>query len=163
MLFSRAALQQVGLLDERFFLVYEESDWCFRARRQGFACVMAPQAKVWHKIGASFGSELSPLRAYFSTRNQLLFGANHLQRKDRLRLLLRALARLSPRLNLGARGAAPWKRLWWGLAEARADLRRRKADPVQRAARRGVYDYLRGRFGDCPPVVRELNRVWVRP
>ena len=37
-LFFRAAVvRQIGLLDERFFLVYEDNDWCFRARRAGFA------------------------------------------------------------------------------------------------------------------------------
>jgi GT2 family glycosyltransferase len=66
-----AVARQIGLLDERFFLVYEDSDWCFRAARR-IRCVSVP--RVWHKVGTSFGTaEASPLRTYFSTRNKLLW------------------------------------------------------------------------------------------
>src|SRR5437667_353730 len=82
------------LLDERFFLVYEDSDWCFRARRAGFECVTVPTARVWHKIGTSFGSEASPLRTYFSTRNKLLWAEKHVSRREWWRILRGALRRL---------------------------------------------------------------------
>ena len=72
--FARAKVwREIGLFDSRFFLVYEESDWCFRARRAGYRCRVVPEARVWHKVAGSFGGEASPLRAYFSARNQLLF------------------------------------------------------------------------------------------
>lgn len=72
MLLRRAALERVGLLDERFFMYYEESEWCVRASRAGFRILFAPQAKLWHKIplDARFDKEYL---AYYMTRNRLLF------------------------------------------------------------------------------------------
>jgi GT2 family glycosyltransferase len=72
MLISRRALAKVGLLDERFFMYFEESEWCVRATRAGFRIHFVPQAKIWHKIplDARFDKEYL---AYYMTRNRLLF------------------------------------------------------------------------------------------
>lgn len=72
MLLRRAALERVGLFDERFFMYFEETEWCVRARRAGFRILFAPQAKLWHKIplNARFDKEYL---AYYMTRNRLLF------------------------------------------------------------------------------------------
>ncbi len=72
MLLRCAALERVGLLDERFFMYFEETEWCVRARRAGFRILFAPQAKLWHKIplNARFDKEYL---AYYMTRNRLLF------------------------------------------------------------------------------------------
>ncbi len=72
MLLRRAALERVGLLDERFFMYFEETEWCVRARRAGFRMLFAPRAKLWHKIpmNARFDKEYL---AYYMTRNRLLF------------------------------------------------------------------------------------------
>ena len=160
MLFRREALDRIGLLDERFFLVYEESDWCFKARRAGYSCLMAPTARIWHKIGASFGSEQSPLRAYFSTRNQLLWGANNLDDSSRRRLWRRVVLRHVPPLSLGT-SSTPWvKRLAWGLPQWWRNAKRMWCDPVQQASRLGLFDYALRRFGDCPAKIRKLNTAW---
>ncbi|NWF79886.1 MAG: glycosyltransferase family 2 protein, partial [Chloroflexi bacterium] len=60
------------LLDERFFMYFEETEWCVRARRAGFRMLFAPRAKLWHKIplNARFDKEYL---AYYMTRNRLLF------------------------------------------------------------------------------------------
>ena len=109
-LFFRASVaRQIGLFDERFFLVYEDSDWCFRARRAGFGCVTVPLARVWHKIGTSFGSEASPLRTYFSVRNKLLWAEKNVSRREWWRILRVALRRLYPsaRSRQASRGLDP--------------------------------------------------------
>jgi len=72
LLVKRAVLEQVGLLDERFFTYYEETEWCVRARRAGFKIVHMPRAKVWHKIPLD-ARESSPSVHYYMTRNRLLF------------------------------------------------------------------------------------------
>lgn len=72
LLVKRAVVEQVGLLDERFFAYYEEGEWCVRARRAGFKIVHVPQAKIWHKIPLDARSR-SPLVHYYMTRNRLLF------------------------------------------------------------------------------------------
>lgn len=152
-LFARAsALQTIGLFDERCFLVYEESDWCFRARKQGLGCRIVPQAIVWHKVASSFGSESSPLRAYFSARNQLLFAERHLPKAAWLKLLRRSLKRFLPKfLAPKANGVFP-KKYYWALRESWQLWQ----NPKQIAIRKGVLDYLLRRFGDCPNEIRSL-------
>ena len=44
----RAAVEQVGLLDEGFFLYVEDIDWCYRMRRCGWSVVYVPAARVIH-------------------------------------------------------------------------------------------------------------------
>lgn len=49
----RAVLEQVGLLDEQFFMYAEEVDWCYRVRAAGWAIWQEPCAQVTHVGGAS--------------------------------------------------------------------------------------------------------------
>jgi len=72
MLLRRKVPERVGLLDERFFLYYEEVEWCVRARRAGFRIVHVPRARVWHRICPQAQAE-SPTVHYYMTRNRLLF------------------------------------------------------------------------------------------
>jgi len=53
MLVRRAAIDQVGLMDESFFMYGEETDWCFRFARAGWKCLFTPQAEIIHLGGAS--------------------------------------------------------------------------------------------------------------
>ena len=161
-LFFRAGVaRQIGLLDERFFLVYEDSDWCFRARRGGFECLIVPSARVWHKVGTSFGSESSPLRTYFSVRNKLLWGEKNLSRRESHQMLLAALCRLFPAFRIDRKAGEPaLKALVWAIDGYFREWRRKLRDAQEIARRRAVIDYLMRRFGDCPPRIRELTRTW---
>ena len=49
----RAAFEQVGLLDERFFLFWEDADWCRRHRLGGWQVLYVPAAVAVHRIGVS--------------------------------------------------------------------------------------------------------------
>ena len=49
----RAAIEEVGGFDERFFLYWEETDWMLRARRRGWSTLFAPQLEVVHLGEAS--------------------------------------------------------------------------------------------------------------
>lgn len=53
MLFPRTALDKVGLLDDSFFLYFEETDWCWRARAAGLAVWYCAEAEVVHLEGQS--------------------------------------------------------------------------------------------------------------
>jgi GT2 family glycosyltransferase len=72
LLVKRAVLEQVGLLDERFFAYYEDTEWCVRIARAGYRIVHVPEAKIWHKISPDAQAD-SPLIHYYMTRNRLLF------------------------------------------------------------------------------------------
>jgi GT2 family glycosyltransferase len=69
MLLTRRAIETVGLFDESYFFSFEDLDWCLRARRAGFASVVAPDARVYHQGSASMGD--SPERLYYAARNHL--------------------------------------------------------------------------------------------
>lgn len=163
-LFFRAEVaRRIGYFDERFFLVFEEADWCYRARKAGFETRMVPSARVWHKVGASFGSEASPLRAYFSARNSLLWISSHMPFATRMRFWHRILRRLTPRFSVSSSVSVPYlKRITWAILGYRNNLRRMRQDPLQQAFRQGVRDYLWGRFGDCPQKIRAISRAWTR-
>jgi hypothetical protein len=49
----RDAIEQVGLLDEDYFLFLEETDWCFRMKKAGWKVYHVPQAEVYHFQGKS--------------------------------------------------------------------------------------------------------------
>jgi hypothetical protein len=53
MLARRAAVEQVGGMDEAFFMFNEDVDWCRRMKQAGWAVTFEPAAVVVHHIGAS--------------------------------------------------------------------------------------------------------------
>lgn len=162
-LFADAAtFRQVGLLDEQFFLTFEETDWCYRARELGHKCIVANSAKLWHKVSASFGGSDSPLVNYFITRNKLLWAKKHLPQSDRISLhknSLRMLLRIMfPHFTWPKTDAAWGKKLLWTLSTWVKTLRRNIHNPTNRASLMGLRDYYLGRFGNCPNRVRELAK-----
>lgn len=78
---SRDFLDRVGLLEDRYFLYYEEIDWAVRGRAH-FKLGYCPGAVVYHKEGASAGSssgsdKRSALSEYHHTRSRLIFSSLH--------------------------------------------------------------------------------------
>lgn len=76
MFVSRAFCERAGLMDERWFLYYEEIDWQFR--RGDLPLGLCPQARIYHRVGAAIGTGgfnrmASPFSAYFNFRNLLPF------------------------------------------------------------------------------------------
>ena len=55
MMIRRQVLEEVGLFDETFFLYFEETDLCMRARRQGWLTYYVPESSVAHVGSASTG------------------------------------------------------------------------------------------------------------
>lgn len=55
LLIRREVFDTVGLLDDGYFLYYEETDFCRRAARAGFSCWYEPQSRVVHLVGKSTG------------------------------------------------------------------------------------------------------------
>jgi GT2 family glycosyltransferase len=53
MLVRRAVFERAGLLDERFYMYFEDADFCRRARAAGFAIWAAPRARMWHHVSRS--------------------------------------------------------------------------------------------------------------
>lgn len=72
MMCRRSDLDIVGLMEENYFLYYEEMDWCEKFRRAGKKTWFTGKAKVYHKESISVGKE-SALKTYFLTRNRILY------------------------------------------------------------------------------------------
>ena len=69
MMVRREALDQVGLLDEDYFLFLEETDWCYRMKRAGWKIYHVPDAEVFHFQGKSAEKEKKRARVeYFRSR-----------------------------------------------------------------------------------------------
>jgi GT2 family glycosyltransferase/glycogen synthase len=55
----RKAVESVGPLDERFFMYWEDADWCRRMWDKGWKVVYFPQASVVHYVGVSSNKAIS--------------------------------------------------------------------------------------------------------
>lgn len=77
LLVKRAVIEKIGLLDERFFLYWEDVDWGLRAKESGFKNLVIPSARVWHKVSSSSGGMDSLIRVYHRTRSHLLLAKLH--------------------------------------------------------------------------------------
>lgn len=62
LLIRKEVVKKIGLLDDAYLIGGQDLDWCLRARRAGFECVLNPSAVIWH-IG-SYSSRQMPLRSY---------------------------------------------------------------------------------------------------
>jgi GT2 family glycosyltransferase len=127
LLIKMPLVEQVGLLDPRFFTYYEETEWCLRVARAGFKILHVPQAKVWHKI-SPVAREASPRVHYYMTRNRLLF------------------------LELSGAGGGAWLNALlvdYGrtLVSWTLQPRWRNKAPQRRAMLQAILDYGRRRFG----------------
>jgi GT2 family glycosyltransferase len=128
MLVKRSVIEKVGMLDPRFFIYYEETDWCGRTAKGGFEIWYVPESILWHKISLK-ARDLSPRYIYLMTRNRLLFlrnmGFNRLQ-------VLKSIALVD------LRTVVAWT-LW---------KRHKEARPLRRWRLQGVMHYLQGKFGE---------------
>lgn len=125
----RAVIAQVGMIDERFFYYWEETEWCVRAVRAGWHIMHVPQAKLWHK-GVQRNYRPSPSVSYYNTRNQLLMMSKH-------------HAPLSV-----------WTYNWLRIARTLTSWTLKPKWREQRSHRdamwQGALDFLRGRWGKMP-------------
>jgi hypothetical protein len=123
-----AAFREVGILDERFFMYYEETDWLRRARDQGYRLLYRPEAVVYHRESASSGGGwMTPFKYYYANRNRLYLMRKHTASRGAYALFTAYF--LAGRLVY--------------LALHLLRLRPRLA----RALAQGVVDYYRGRMG----------------
>jgi len=120
-------LRRTGLLDDNFFVYYDDTDFCRRAREAGGRLFVEPRSVVFHRKGATLGGQLSPFGCYYLTRNRPYLIRKHT--KSRLRyavFLAYFLATRSVRAGLWA-------------ARGRFDL--------VHATALGLADAARGRMG----------------
>jgi hypothetical protein len=122
MMVRREVFEQVGLLDEGFFMYFEEVDFCRRARRAGWRCWYVVESRVAHLTGQSSGIDVRHHRRprlpawWFESRRRYWIknhGPLYAAAVDLAALVGVALARL--RTRLGGRPDPHPERFWRDL------------------------------------------------
>jgi GT2 family glycosyltransferase len=72
MMVRKTAMDSEGLLDERFFFFFEETDWAYRMRRAGWKIFFVPRARIFHIQGQSVGPEAKGRLLFYRSRYQYL-------------------------------------------------------------------------------------------
>jgi len=70
MLVRRAAVKQTGLMDERYFMYAEETDWCYRFKKRGWKVIFAPLGRIIHLSGAS--TKKIPVQMWLQLQGSIL-------------------------------------------------------------------------------------------
>ncbi|MGC8654776.1 MAG: glycosyltransferase family 2 protein [Candidatus Kryptoniota bacterium] len=76
LLTKKDVVEKIGLLDTRFFLYFEDSDFCVRAKKAGYSIIYQPKAVLYHKVSNTTEWD-SPVYIYFNLRNKILFVLKH--------------------------------------------------------------------------------------
>lgn len=139
-------LNQVGMLDANYFLYWEDSDFCFRAKRLGYATRLCPSAKIWH-IGSSSMNTHSIQTIYFWWRNRLLWIDKNLNPSEKKNLWKKIIYREI--LQTYKLGVLHW--IQWGIyrryqKKSLAYAKRERRLYYYSAACRGIYDYITGNY-----------------
>jgi hypothetical protein len=121
-----AAFHDVGLLDDAFFVYYDDTDFCRRAIEGGYRLFYEPASVVFHQKGATLGGQLSAFGCYYLARNRPYLMRKHLGP-------VRFWVFFTYYLGTRAARIALW------LGEGRRDL--------ARATLSGMWDFARGRMG----------------
>jgi len=73
MLIHRSVFKSVGLMDEKYFVYYDDTDFVWRANKLNFQIYYWASGNVWHKVSSSTGGAVSPFSIYYSERNRIYF------------------------------------------------------------------------------------------
>ncbi len=106
MMVKREVFEKVGMLNENYFLYYEDSDFSLRAKKRGYKILYQPRAIIWHKNAASAGGSGSELQDYYISRNRLIFGYKYASLKVKTALFresLKILAKGRPMQKQGVK------------------------------------------------------------
>jgi len=76
-LLRAAALREIGLFDENFFMYWEDSDLSFRLRSAGWDLRVAPDARIWHRESSSLGGRTNATRDYYYNESLRKFFVKH--------------------------------------------------------------------------------------
>lgn len=77
LLMKKAVVTKIGLLDEKYFMYCEDSEFCLRAIENDIKIVYNPKAVLYHKVSKSTGGGESPFCLYYMTRNRLQYLKDH--------------------------------------------------------------------------------------
>ncbi len=73
----RSVIEKIGLMDERFFLWYEEVDYCKSAREAGFKVIYTPSVSLIHHGGESFAQVFALRKQRYMNQSLRLYARKH--------------------------------------------------------------------------------------
>jgi GT2 family glycosyltransferase len=77
-LIRREVFARVGLMDEAYFVYWDDTDFMLRTKRAGVRFFFLPQAKLWHKVSSLTGGKASNFTISYATRNHAYYFRKHL-------------------------------------------------------------------------------------
>jgi GT2 family glycosyltransferase len=113
-IYRRTTLEAIGVFDQQYFAYLEDVDLGLRARLAGYRIVLAPRARVLHKVGAT-ASKLGPFQLHQLIKNSQLLVLKNLP--------LTTLVKMAPRLVVVQAHlfvAAVHRRAGWSALRAHA-------------------------------------------
>ena len=115
-LIRREVFAEIGLLDERYFMYFEDSDFCFRSRIAGWQLAIAADTAVLHKEGGSIERKKNRLMERIVTTSGLHFLRRHASAPP-ISMTLFVMSRIGKRLVFadlsGVRAVALGVFDWW--------------------------------------------------
>lgn len=73
MLIQKDVFAKVGMMDEDYFVYYDDTDFVFRLNSIGYRILYFPKISIAHKVSSSTGGDTSPFSVYYGNRNRLYF------------------------------------------------------------------------------------------
>jgi GT2 family glycosyltransferase len=87
MCFDKSVIEKVGFWDESYFLYFEDSDFCERAKQKKIELWYDPTIIIWHKNAQSTGGSGSQIHLKYQKKNQLVFGIKYAPLRTKFHLL----------------------------------------------------------------------------
>ncbi|MBN2455617.1 MAG: glycosyltransferase family 2 protein [Sedimentisphaerales bacterium] len=72
MLVRHEAIEQVGLMDEDYFVYAEETDWCFRFWQAGWRRVFTPAGRIIHRDGGNKSTDNARVKMYVQLQKSMM-------------------------------------------------------------------------------------------
>ena len=115
MLLESSVFREIGLMDEAYFVYYDDADFVWRMNKRGLRIRYVPQSTVEHKVSTSTGGTFSPFSLYYTNRNRIYFIRKNLKGIQRAFALTFVL---TTRILRSARLPRPLAaRLWVGVRD----------------------------------------------
>lgn len=73
MLIKNCVFDNVGFMDEKYFLYFDDTDFCYRAKSCNYKIWLCCESVIFHKVSLSTGGDRSPIAVYYSNRNRLYY------------------------------------------------------------------------------------------
>lgn len=124
-LLSRKTIDEIGMLDERFFLYYEDTEYSMRINKMKKEIWYCGNAVIYHKVNGSTKGNNNPSNVYYISRNWLICNRIYMENRFYFFLLYYIMNRMC------------WAMIW--MAQGKKEL--------VVAMIKGIRDYQRGKTG----------------